>query len=80
MLARHSDAEFLGEALKRFDMQLIRGAGAAGRDKDRGGSHAYRAAIQALREGRAVAMTADVPGGQARQRRPRHRHGGEAVR
>ena len=67
MLARHSDAEFLGEALKRFDMQLIRGAGAAGRGKDRGGSHAYRAAIQALREGRAVAMTADVPGGQARR-------------
>ena len=66
MLARHSDAEFLGEALKRFDMQLIRGAGAAGRGKDRGGSHAYRSAIQALREGRAVAMTADVPGGRAR--------------
>ena len=67
MLARHSDAEFLGEALKRFGMQLIRRAGAAGRGKDRGGSHAYRAAIQALREGRAVAMTADVPGGQARR-------------
>ena len=67
MLARHSDAEFLGEALKRFDMQLIRGAGAAGRNKDRGGSHAYRSAIQALRDGRAVAMTADVPGGQARK-------------
>jgi 3-deoxy-D-manno-octulosonic-acid transferase len=67
MLARHSDAEFLGEALKRFDMQLIRGAGAAGRNKDRGGTHAYRSAIQALRDGRAVAMTADVPGGQARK-------------
>ena len=67
MLARHSDAAFLGEALKHFDMQLIRGAGAAGRGKDRGGSHAYRSAIQALRDGRAVAMTADVPGGQARQ-------------
>jgi len=67
MLARHSDAEFLGEALKRFDMQLIRGAGAAGRNKDRGGSHAYRSAIQALRDGRAVGMTADVPGGQARK-------------
>jgi 3-deoxy-D-manno-octulosonic-acid transferase len=67
MLARHGDAEVLGEALKRFDMQLIRGAGAAGRGKDRGGTHAYRAAIQALREGRAVAMTADVPGGQARK-------------
>ena len=67
MLARHSDAEFLGEALKRFDMQLIRGAGAAGRNKDRGGAHAYRSAIQALRDGRAVAMTADVPGGHARK-------------
>jgi 3-deoxy-D-manno-octulosonic-acid transferase len=70
MLARHSDAEFLGEALKRFGMDLIRGAGAAGRNKDRGGSHAYRAAIQALREGRAVAMTADVPGGVARRAGP----------
>ena len=30
MLARHRDAGVLGEALKRFDMQLIRGAGAAG--------------------------------------------------
>src|SRR5204863_9702194 len=67
MLARHSDAAFLGETLKRFDMQLIRGAGAAGRGKDRGGTHAYRSAIQALRDGRAVAMTADVPGGQARR-------------
>lgn len=67
MLARHSDAEFLGVALEHFGMELIRGAGAAGRNKDRGGTHAYRAAIQALREGRAVAMTADVPGGQARR-------------
>jgi 3-deoxy-D-manno-octulosonic-acid transferase len=67
MLARHTDAAFLGEALKRFDMQLIRGAGAAGRAKDRGGSHAYRSAIQALRDGRGVGMTADVPGGQARK-------------
>src|SRR5262245_66605593 len=67
MLARHTDAAFLGEALKRFDMQLIRGAGAAGRGKDRGGSHAYRSAIQALRDGRGVGMTADVPGGQARR-------------
>ena len=48
-------------------MQLIRGAGAASRGKDRGGSHAYRAAVQCLREGRTVAMTADVPGGEARR-------------
>src|SRR5262249_59299189 len=44
-----------------------RGAGAAGRSKDRGGSHAYMAAVQALRDGRSVAMTADVPGGEARR-------------
>lgn len=67
MLARHRDAAYLGEALQHFDMQLIRGAGAASRGKDRGGSHAFMAAVQALRDGRTVAMTADVPGGKARQ-------------
>ena len=67
MVARHSDAELLGVALREFDMRLIRGAGAAGRAKDRGGVHAYRAAVQAMRDGRTVAMTADVPGGKARE-------------
>jgi 3-deoxy-D-manno-octulosonic-acid transferase len=67
MLARHRDAEALGETLRHFDMQLIRGAGAASRKKDRGGSHAYMAAVQALRDGRTIAMTADVPGGEARR-------------
>jgi 3-deoxy-D-manno-octulosonic-acid transferase len=66
MVARHRDAAILGETLQHFDMQLIRGAGAASRAKDRGGAHAFRAAVQALREGRTVAMTADVPGGEAR--------------
>jgi 3-deoxy-D-manno-octulosonic-acid transferase len=67
MLARHRDAAVLGEALKHFDMHLIRGAGAASRAKDRGGSHAYMATVQALRDGRSVGMTADVPGGEARR-------------
>jgi 3-deoxy-D-manno-octulosonic-acid transferase len=67
MLARHGDAEILGHTLRRFGINLIRGAGAAGRGKDRGGGHAYRAAVQTLREGRTVAMTADVPGAEARQ-------------
>jgi 3-deoxy-D-manno-octulosonic-acid transferase len=67
MLARHRDAELMGGVLRRFDMSLIRGAGAAGRRKDRGGVHAFRAAVQALREGRTVAMTADVPGSEARR-------------
>src|SRR4029077_13697795 len=66
MLARHRDAEMLAETLRHFDMQLIRGAGAASRGRDRGGGHAFMAAVQALRDGRTVAMTADVPGGKAR--------------
>ena len=67
MLARHSDAELMGAVLRHFDIKLIRGAGAGSRGKDRGGSHAYRAAVQTLREGRTIAMTADVPGGEARR-------------
>jgi 3-deoxy-D-manno-octulosonic-acid transferase len=68
MLARHRDAELMGAVLRNFGMRLIRGAGAGGRRKDRGGVHAFRAAVQALREGRSVGMTADVPGsGEARR-------------
>jgi 3-deoxy-D-manno-octulosonic-acid transferase len=67
MLARHGDAEVMGALLRDFGMRLIRGAGAGGRRKDRGGVHAFRAAVQSLREGRSVGMTADVPGGKARR-------------
>jgi len=68
MLARHRDAELMGAVLRSFGMRLIRGAGAGGRRKDRGGVHAFRAAVQTLREGRSVGMTADVPGsGEARR-------------
>jgi 3-deoxy-D-manno-octulosonic-acid transferase len=67
IVARHRDAELIGAALRDFDMRLIRGAGAANRSKDRGGAHAFRSAVQALRENRTVAMTADVPGGEARR-------------
>jgi len=70
MLARHRDAEVLAETLRHFDMQLIRGAGAGARARDRGGAHAFMAAVQALRDGRTVAMTADVPGGKARHAGP----------
>lgn len=67
MLARHRDAELMGAVLHQFGMKLIRGAGAGGRGKDKGGAHAFRAAVQTLREGRSIAMTADVPGSEARQ-------------
>lgn len=67
MLALHKDAEALAEALRHFGIDLIRGAGAGGRSKDRGGANAFRAALQALESGYSVAMTADVPPGPARQ-------------
>ena len=66
MVARHADAEAIGEALKALDFELIRGAGAGARRKDRGGAYALRAALRALAGGHSVPMTADVPPGPAR--------------
>jgi 3-deoxy-D-manno-octulosonic-acid transferase len=67
MIARHGDTAVLGAMLNSFGMDLIRGAGAGGRKKDRGGMHAFRAAQEALTNGVTVAMTADVPPGPARR-------------
>lgn len=67
MVARHGDAEFIGRALEGFDISLIRGAGAGERKRDRGGVAALRGAVAALEDGRAIAMTADVPPGPARK-------------
>lgn len=67
MVARHGDAELIGAVLERFDMRLIRGAGAGGRRRNRGGAIAMREALQALAEGTTVATTADVPPGPARR-------------
>ncbi|MGI9524101.1 MAG: glycosyltransferase N-terminal domain-containing protein [Hyphomicrobiaceae bacterium] len=66
IVARHGDADLIGAALSSFDMELIRGSGAGGRRKNRGGAHALREAVRALRRGSSVAMTADVPPGPAR--------------
>jgi 3-deoxy-D-manno-octulosonic-acid transferase len=66
MVARHGDAELVAQVLARFGISAIRGAGAAGRKRDRGGAYALRAAVKALESGSIVAMTADVP-----PRRPR---------
>lgn len=66
MVARHGDGDLIGEVLSTFGVPMIRGAGAGGRKKDRGGAAALRAAIRALDAGDNVAMTADVPPGPAR--------------
>jgi len=67
MIARHGDAEVIAQAVRHFDIELIRGAGAAGRRKDRGGSTAFRSALNNLNDGVNVAITADVPPGPARK-------------
>ncbi len=66
MVARHGDAELIGEAMRNLNTDLIRGAGAGGRKKDRGGASALRAAVRALTNGASLVMTADVPPGPAR--------------
>lgn len=66
ILARHGDAELFASGLSRFNTTLIRGAGAGGRRKDRGGVFALRAALRALEEGTSVGMSGDMPPGPAR--------------
>lgn len=66
MIARHDDAEALARVLRRFRLELIRGAGAGMRKRDRGGAEAAHGAVASLREGFSIAMTADIPPGPAR--------------
>jgi 3-deoxy-D-manno-octulosonic-acid transferase len=67
MVAKHGDAEVIGAALEKFNISLIRGAGAGGRSKDRGGMQALRLSLKALADGTTLAITADVPPGPARR-------------
>lgn len=67
MVARHGDADLIGGAMAELGVGLIRGAGAAGRKKDRGGAQALRESLKALAEGNSLTMTADVPPGPARR-------------
>ncbi|MDX2289441.1 MAG: glycosyltransferase N-terminal domain-containing protein [Hyphomicrobiaceae bacterium] len=67
MVARHGDAEPIARAMEALGVELIRGAGAGSRRKDRGGAHALRAALRTLESGASIVMTADVPPGPARR-------------
>jgi len=66
MVAKHGDAELIGHAMRALDVELIRGAGAGYRRRDRGGAAALRASLNALADGYSLVMTADVPPGPAR--------------
>ena len=67
IVSRHGDAEILANLIQRFDMRVVRGAGAGKRRKDRGGATALRGALRALRDGATFALTADAPPGPARR-------------
>ncbi|CAN0222041.1 unnamed protein product, partial [Phaeothamnion confervicola] len=67
ILARHGDAELFADSLSRFNTTLIRGAGAGGRRKDRGGAAALRGAVRTLQSGVSVGMSGDMPPGPARR-------------
>jgi 3-deoxy-D-manno-octulosonic-acid transferase len=67
MVARHGDAELIAESLSRLGVELVRGAGAGTRQRDRGGAYALRASLKALGDGMSFVMTADVPPGPARR-------------
>ena len=67
IVARNDDAEALARVLRRFGLQLVRGAGSAGRRGDRGGAEAAHGLIASLREGYSVILTGDVPPGPARK-------------
>lgn len=67
IVAKHDDAEALRRILKHFGLGLVRGAGAAGRKRDRGGAEAAHGLIASLREGFSIALTGDIPPGPARK-------------
>lgn len=65
--ARHSDATAITALLGQFDIEVVRGAGANERKKDKGGVYALRTATKLLKGGSTFSMTADVPPGPARK-------------
>jgi hypothetical protein len=63
MISRHGDGEINAAAAEAFGLTTVRGSGAQRQDqiRKRGGAEALRAALQTLRSGASLAMTADVP-------------------
>ncbi|MDQ8700469.1 glycosyltransferase N-terminal domain-containing protein [Hyphomicrobium sp. LHD-15] len=64
--ARHGDATLIRVLLGEFDIDVVQGAGAQGRKRDRGGATALRTAVRLLKGGSTFSMTADIPPGPAR--------------
>jgi 3-deoxy-D-manno-octulosonic-acid transferase len=67
IVARHRDATAIRTLLEDFDIEVVSGAGAGDRKKDRGGASALRTALRLLRDGSTFSITADIPPGPARR-------------
>lgn len=67
MVARHKDATAIRTLLREFDIEVVHGAGAGVRKRDRGGSSALRTALRQLKDGFTFSITADIPPGPARK-------------
>ncbi|WP_334147419.1 glycosyltransferase N-terminal domain-containing protein [Hyphomicrobium sp.] len=67
MVARHADATAIRTLLGAFDIDVVLGAGANGRKRDKGGAYALRTANRLLGDDCTLSMTADVPPGPARR-------------
>lgn len=65
--ARHADASAIRALLGQFDIEVVQGAGANERKRDKGGVYALRTATKLLKGGSTFSMTADVPPGPARR-------------
>lgn len=67
MVARHKDAVAIRTLLEDFNIEVVSGAGAGDRKKDRGGASALRTALRLLRDNSTFSITADIPPGPARR-------------
>ena len=69
LVSRHSDGRFIGEVVRRFGVDLIRGSSST-QGKNRGGQQAARALAAVLAAGDQVAITPDGPRGPWRRAAP----------
>lgn len=65
--AKHKDASPIRVLLQKFDIEVVEGAGANERKRDKGGARALRIATRLLKSGSTFSMTADIPPGPARK-------------
>ena len=65
--AKHKDASPIRVLLRKFDIEVVEGAGANERKRDKGGARALRIATRLLKSGSTFSMTADIPPGPARK-------------